>query len=215
MLAIRLIKKSDVPQDFLERFRVIKNEILILGKKMAQSSAICDFGWKAPQFSLPSTKGIDVSLKSTSGNNGTLVMFICNHCPYVVGALDDIVQEASALQNIGVNVLAICSNDAEEYPQDNFENMKKFDLDYSFTFPYLHDADQSVAKKFNAECTPDFFGFNSKLELQYRGRLNNKRENPEVVKRDLFEAMNMIAKTGQGPQKQSPSIGCSIKWKSE
>ena len=93
--------------------------------------------------------------------------------------------------------------------------MKKFDLDYSFTFPYLHDADQSVAKHFNAECTPDFFGFNSNLELQYRGRLNNKRENPEVAKRDLFEAMNMIVKTGQGPQKQSPSIGCSIKWKSE
>ena len=182
---------------------------------MAQSSAVCDFGWKAPQFNLPSTKGLDVNLKSASGNNGTLIMFICNHCPYVVGALDDIVQEASALQKLGVNVLAICSNDAEEYPQDNFENMKKFDLDYSFNFPYLHDADQSVAKQFNAECTPDFFGFNSNLELQYRGRLNNKRENPEVVKRDLFEAMSMIAKTGEGPREQSPSIGCSIKWKSE
>ena len=182
---------------------------------MAQSSAVCDFGWKAPQFSLPSTKDVDVSLKSASGNKGTLIMFICNHCPYVVGALDDIVQEASALQKIGVNVLAICSNDAEEYPQDNFENMKKFDLDYSFSFPYLHDADQSIAKLFNAECTPDFFGFNSNLELQYRGRLNNKRENPKVVKRDLFEAMNMIAKTGEGPREQSPSIGRSIKWKSE
>ena len=182
---------------------------------MAQSSAVCDFGWLAPQFNLPSTKGGDVSLNSSSGKNGTLIMFICNHCPYVVGSMNDIVKEASALQIIGVNVLAICSNDAKEYPQDSFENMKKFALDYSFTFPYLHDADQSIAKLFNAECTPDFFGFNSNLELQYRGRLNNKRENPEVVRRDLFEAMNLISKTGEGPREQSPSIGCSIKWKSE
>ena len=182
---------------------------------MAQSSAVCDFGWIAPQFNLPSTKGVDVSLNSASGKNGTLIMFICNHCPYVVGSMNDIVEEASALQIIGVNVLAICSNDAKEYPQDSFENMKKFALDYSFTFPYLHDADQSIAKLFNAECTPDFFGFNSSLELQYRGRLNNKRDNPEVVTRDLFEAMSLIAKTGEGPREQSPSIGCSIKWKSE
>ena len=182
---------------------------------MAQSSAVCDFGWIAPQFNLPSTKGVDVSLNSASGKNGTLIMFICNHCPYVVGSMNDIVEEASALQIIGVNVLAICSNDAKEYPQDSFENMKKFALDYSFTFPYLHDADQSVAKLFNAECTPDFFGFNSSLELQYRGRLNNKRDNPEVVRRDLFEAMSLIVKTGEGPREQSPSIGCSIKWKSE
>ena len=182
---------------------------------MAQSSAVCDFGWIAPQFNLPSTKGVDVSLNSASGENGTLIMFICNHCPYVVGSMNDIVEEASALQIIGVNVLAICSNDAKEYPQDSFENMKKFALDYSFTFPYLHDADQSIAKLFNAECTPDFFGFNSSLELQYRGRLNNKRDNPEVVRRDLFEAMSLIAKTGEGPHEQSPSIGCSIKWKSE
>ena len=176
---------------------------------------ICDFGKKAEDFKLKSINHELISLEDIKGTNGTLIMFICNHCPYVVGALDDIVQEESALQKIGVNVLAICSNDAEEYPQDNFENMKKFDLDYSFTFPYLHDADQSIAKLFNAECTPDFFGFNSNLELQYRGRLNNKRENPEVVKRDLFEAMSMIAKTGEGPREQSPSIGCSIKWKSE
>ena len=101
---------------------------------MAQSSSVCDFGWKAPQFILPSTKGLEVSLENAKGENGTLIMFICNHCPYVVGALDDIVMEASALQKIGVNVFAICSNDAEEYPQDSFENMKKFDLDYSFTF---------------------------------------------------------------------------------
>jgi len=182
---------------------------------MAQSSAVCDFGWIAPQFNLPSTKGVDVSLNSASGKNGTLIMFICNHCPYVVGSMNDIVEEASALQIIGVNVLAICSNDAKEYPQDSFENMKKFALDYSFIFPYLHDADQSVAKLFNAECTPDFFGFNSSLELQYRGRLNNKRDNPEVVRRDLFEAMSLITKTGEGPHEQFPSIGCSIKWKSE
>ena len=181
---------------------------------MPIQTPICDFGQKAIPFELKSTENKILSLDDIKGENGTLIMFICNHCPYVVGALDDIVQEASALQKLGVNVLAICSNDAEEYPQDNFENMKKFDLDYSFNFPYLHDADQSIAKIFNAECTPDFFGFNSKLELQYRGRLNNKRENPEVVRRDLFEAMDKIAKTGLGPLEQSPSIGCSIKWKS-
>jgi len=180
---------------------------------MPHSSAVCDFGWKAPQFNLPSTKGSDFSLKSAKGENGTLIMFICNHCPYVVSVLDDIIDEASNLQKLGINVLAICSNDAEEYPQDSFENMKKFDLDHSFPFPYLHDADQSTAKNFGAECTPDFFGFNQNLELQYRGRLNNKRENPEAVKRELHEAMSMIAETGQGPIAQSPSVGCSIKWK--
>ena len=180
---------------------------------MPHSSAVCDFGWKAPQFNLPSTKGSDFSLKSAKGENGTLIMFICNHCPYVVSVLDDIIDEARNLQKLGINVLAICSNDAEEYPQDSFENMKKFDLDHLFPFPYLHDADQSTAKNFGAECTPDFFGFNQNLELQYRGRLNNKRENPEVVKRELLEAMCMIAETGQGPKAQSPSVGCSIKWK--
>ena len=180
---------------------------------MPHSSAVCDFGWKAPQFNLPSTKGPGFSLKSAKGENGTLIMFICNHCPYVVSVLDDIINEARNLQKLGINVLAICSNDADEYPQDSFENMKKFDLDHVFPFPYLHDADQSTAKKFGAECTPDFFGFNRNLELQYRGRLNNKRENPEVVQRELHEAMRMIAETGQGPREQSPSLGCSIKWK--
>ena len=180
---------------------------------MPHSSAVCDFGWKAPKFNLPSTKGPGFSLKSAKGENGTLIMFICNHCPYVVSVLDDIIDEARNLQKLGINVLAICSNDANEYPQDSFENMKKFDLDHVFPFPYLHDADQSTAKKFGAECTPDFFGFNRNLELQYRGRLNNKRENPEVVQRELHEAMRMIAETGQGPKEQSPSLGCSIKWK--
>ena len=123
---------------------------------MPHSSAVCDFGWKAPQFNLPSTQGFDFSLKSAKGENGTLIMFICNHCPYVVSVLDDIIDEARNLQKLGINVLAICSNDAEEYPQDSFENMKKFDLDHSFPFPYLHDADQSTAKNFGAECTPDF-----------------------------------------------------------
>ena len=111
---------------------------------MPHSSAVCDFGWKAPQFNLPSTKGSDFSLKSAKGENGTLIMFICNHCPYVVSVLDDIIDEARNLQKLGINVLAICSNDAEEYPQDSFENMKKFDLDHLFPFPYLHDADQST-----------------------------------------------------------------------
>ena len=180
---------------------------------MPHSSAVCDFGWKAPQFNLPSTKGSSFSLNSAKGENGTLIMFICNHCPYVVSVLDDIIDEARNMKKLGINVLAICSNDAEEYPQDSFENMKKFDIDHSFPFPYLHDEDQSTAKNFGAECTPDFFGFNQDLELQYRGRLNNKRENPQVVKRELYKAMSMIAETGQGPREQSPSLGCSIKWK--
>ena len=143
---------------------------------MPHSSAVCDFGWKAPQFNLPSTKGPGFSLKSAKGENGTLIMFICNHCPYVVSVLDDIIDEARNLQKLGINVLAICSNDADEYPQDSFENMKKFDLDHVFPFPYLHDADQSTAKKFGAECTPDFFGLNRNLELQYRGDLTIKEK---------------------------------------
>ena len=182
---------------------------------MPHSSAVCDFGWKAPQFNLPSTKGSDFSLQSAKGENGTLIMFICNHCPYVVSVLDDIIDEARNLQKLGINVLAICSNDAEEYPQDSFENMKKFDLDHSFPFPYLHDADQSTAKNFGAECTPDFFGYNKNLELQYRGRLRELKNLIPVRsgESDLLKAMKQIAETGKGPESQIPSAGCGIKWK--
>ena len=182
---------------------------------MAQSSSVCDFGWKAPQFILPSTKGLEVSLENAKGETGTLIMFICNQCPYVIGTLDDIVMEASALQKIGVNVFAICSNDAEEYPQDSFENMKIFARENNFIFPYLIDESQEVAKNYGAVCTPDFFGYNTNNELQYRGRLRQLKDLKPVInsKNELLEAMIEISKTGDGPKEQYPSMGCNIKWK--
>ena len=155
------------------------------------------------------------TLEQFRGSKGLVVMFICNHCPYVKAITNQLVMNVKVLEESGISSIAIMSNDVINYPDDSFENMKKFSERNNFNFPYVIDETQIVAKDFMALCTPDFFGFNSNLELQYRGRLNNKRENPEVVKRDLFEAMNMIAKTGEGPQEQSPSIGCSIKWKSK
>ena len=183
---------------------------------MAQSSAVCDFGWIAPQFNLPSTKGVDVSLNSASGKNGTLIMFICNHCPYVLAVLDRIIRDSKDLIEHGIGVAAISSNDVETYPEDSFENMIKLSNQNNFPFPYLFDEDQSIAKKYDAICTPDFFGFNSTLGLQYRGRLDASRKEagPTDLRRDLFEAMSLVAKTGKGPEDQISSMGCSIKWKS-
>ena len=142
-------------------------------------------------------------------------MFICNHCPYVKAVVDRIVRDVSALRPLGVNAVAISSNDAEHYPDDSFANMKRFAAAHHFSFPYLYDESQEVARAYDAACTPDFFGFNGKLELQYRGRLDESRKEaaPADVRRDLFEAMKQIAETGQGPREQIPSIGCSIKWK--
>ena len=176
---------------------------------------VCDFGWKAPDFTLPSTDGKTVSLGEVAGENGTLVMFICNHCPYVVSVRERLVTEARALADLGIGVAAICSNDAVNYPDDSFPNMARFAKDSGFPFPYLHDEDQSVARAYGAECTPDFFGFNSKLELQYRGRLDSAGRNPVTpdMSRDLFDAMKLIAETGEGPRHQIASMGCSIKWK--
>lgn len=182
---------------------------------MAVRPPVCDFGWKAEDFSLPSTEGSPVTLGSATGPNGVLVMFICNHCPYVVSAIDRIVADAGALQDSGIGVVAICANDAVTHPQDSFDNMVAFARSHGFSFPYLHDEDQSVARAYGAECTPDFFGFNSDRELQYRGRLDSAGSgtpNPSTV-RELRDAMLAVAKVGKGPKDQVPSMGCSIKWK--
>ena len=182
---------------------------------MPHSSAVCDFGWKAPQFNLPSTKGSDFSLKSAKGENGTLIMFICNHCPYVKAVTKEIVEDCNELKKIGINSVAICANDAENYPEDSFENMIKFSKDNNFNFPYLNDETQNIAKAYDAVCTPDFFGYNKNLELQYRGRLRELRNLIPVKEgeSDLLKAMKQIAETGEGPKDQIPSAGCSIKWK--
>ncbi len=182
---------------------------------MAAETPICDFGWKAPAFRLSGVDGKTYSLDALKGPNGTLVMFICNHCPYVKAVIDRIVRDANELRGLGVNAVAISSNDAVHYPEDSFVNMKRFAAEHGFTFPYLYDESQEVARAYDAACTPDFFGFNAELELQYRGRLDESRKEaaPASVRRDLFEAMKQIALTGQGPREQIASIGCSIKWK--
>ena len=181
----------------------------------AATPPVCDFGWKAPDFTLPATDGRSLSLEDIAGPNGTLVMFICNHCPFVLAVLDRMIRDAKDLAPLGVGVAAICSNDATTHPDDSFENMAKMAEVQGFPFPYLHDEDQSVARAYDAVCTPDFFGFNGDLELQYRGRLDASRgtAGPTDLRRDLFQAMREIAETGQGPREQIPSMGCSIKWK--
>ncbi len=178
---------------------------------------VCDFGLAAHEFSLPGVDGNNWTLQQCAGVNGLLIMFICNHCPYVKAILNRITRDTLALRQHGVHSVAIMSNDMNQYKEDSFENMRKISTDFDFSFPYLVDEDQHVAKAFGAVCTPDFFGYNAKLELQYRGRLDESRKETaaEDVKRDLFEAMSMVAKTGKGPENQVPSMGCSIKWISE
>ena len=182
---------------------------------MAAIPPVCDFGWKPTDFELPSVDGQNHSLNDVRGINGTLIMFICNHCPYVLAVIDRIVRDAKDLKALGVGVAAISSNDVVAYPEDSFENMIKLADSNKFQFPYLYDEDQTTAKSFNAVCTPDFFGFNSLDELQYRGRLDasRKESGPEDLRRDLFEAMKLISETRQGPKDQIASMGCSIKWK--
>jgi peroxiredoxin len=182
---------------------------------VAEQTPVCNFGWKAPGFTLPGVDGKTYSLHELRGPKGTLVMFICNHCPYVKAVIDRIVRDVNELRPLGVNAVAISSNDVEHYPEDSFDNMKRFAEAHHFSFPYLFDESQEVARAYDAVCTPDFFGFNADLELQYRGRLDESRKEaaPPHVRRDLFEAMKQIAETGQGPREQIPSMGCSIKWK--
>jgi peroxiredoxin len=175
---------------------------------------LCDFGWKAPSFSLPAVDGKTYALENLRGPKGTLIVFICNHCPYVKSVVERLVREATELQGLGVATVAICSNDPVSHPSDSFDNMKIFAKQHAFTFPYLHDATQQVARAYDAVCTPDFFGFNGKLELQYRGRLDESKTTlVPNARRELFEAMKLIAETGHGPREQTASMGCSIKWK--
>jgi peroxiredoxin len=185
---------------------------------MSLETPICDFGKKALPFELKSTENKIISLNDIKGENGTLIMFICNHCPYVIATIEDIVLTSIELKKVKINTVAIMSNDPKDYPEDSFENMVKFSNKYNFDFPYLYDQDQSVGKNYKAVCTPDFFGYNSNLELQYRGRiyeLNNKVRPRVRVKNstnELLESMKIIAENGNGPINQTPSIGCSIKW---
>jgi peroxiredoxin len=171
-------------------------------------------GWKANDFALQGIDGKTYSFANIRGPKGTLVAFICNHCPYVKASISRIVAEAKALRQIGIGTIAIMPNDSEVYPEDSFDNMKAFAARHGFTFPFVIDTTQEVARVYGAQCTPDFFGFNTRDELQYRGRLDASRMTPIAnARRDLFEAMKQIAETGHGPKEQFPSMGCSIKWK--
>ncbi|SDG88532.1 thioredoxin family protein [Roseospirillum parvum] len=182
---------------------------------MAVETPICDFGWPAPDFSLPGVDGETHTLQSVRGSRGTLIVFICNHCPYVKAVIDRLVRDAGELQELGIGVAAISANDVDQYPEDSFDNMKEFARQRGFTFPYLYDATQQVARAYGAVCTPDFFGFDKDLGLQYRGRLDASRKEagPPDLRRELFEAMQQVAETGEGPPDQVASMGCSIKWK--
>jgi peroxiredoxin len=175
---------------------------------------ICDFGKKAESFELKSTENKIITLNDAKGQNGTLIMFICNHCPYVKAVIEDIVNDCKTLEKEGIRSIAIMSNDTENYPEDSFDNMIKFAKNNKFNFPYLIDETQEVAKKYDAVCTPDFFGYNKNLELQYRGRIRELKELKPVKSgnSDLLIAMKMVAKTGKGPGDQIPSMGCNIKW---
>lgn len=177
------------------------------------SPPVCDFGWQAPDFNLKNVDGTTLSKDLLMGKNGLLVMFICNHCPYVKAILPRLIADVRELKMLGVNTVAIMSNDPTDYPEDSFENMQIIASEMDFPFPYLIDPTQDVAKAYDAVCTPDFFGFNNKGELQYRGRFDESRkETAPNSTRDLFFGMKQVAETGQGPKKQLQSIGCSIKW---
>ena len=182
---------------------------------MPIQTPLCDFGQNAHDFKLKSINNKIISLDDIKGENGTLIMFICNHCPYVKAITKEIVEDCNKLKNIGINSVAICSNDFINYPEDSFDNMIKFSSDNYFNFPYLHDDTQEIAKSYDAVCTPDFFGYNKDLELQYRGRLRELKKFIPVKdgESDLLKAMKQIAETGNGPQDQIPSAGCGIKWK--
>jgi len=173
-----------------------------------------EIGWKAPEFNLMSIDGQYYSLQSLKGKNGTVIAFICNHCPYVVSIAERFNFEAKELKKIGISTIAIMSNDVISYPEDSYENMRKFSKKYNFDFQYLYDSTQTTAKKYNAVCTPDIFGFNRHLELQYRGRIDSgvMNNNDKKIVRELFYAMELISNTNKGPEVQLNSFGCSIKW---
>ncbi|MDK9705280.1 MAG: thioredoxin family protein [Sulfuritalea sp.] len=179
------------------------------------SPPVCDFGRPAADFDLPGVDGRRHSPASARGPQGLLVMFICNHCPYVQAVIHRIVRDTRELARLGIGSIAIMSNDPTDYPEDSWQNMERIARELEFPFPYVLDESQQVAKAYGAVCTPDFFGYNADLELQYRGRLDESRKQaaPEGARRDLFEAMKQVALSGQGPARQTPGIGCSIKWR--
>jgi peroxiredoxin len=185
-------------------------------KMVSLNPPVCDFDWKAPDFNLPGVDGHNWALADVVGEKGLLVMFICNHCPYVQAIRQRLVADMAILKRLGVNAVAISSNDVVNYPQDSFEKMKEVASDFNFGFPYLLDETQEIAHAYDAFCTPDFFGFNANLQLQYRGRFDDQGRDltpkPNATK-DLLEAMKLVALTGVGPKDQIASIGCSIKWK--
>ena len=181
---------------------------------MAAVPPVCNFGEKAHDFALPATDGRTYRLADLAGPKGTVIVFMCNHCPYVKTVIDRLIRDAQDLEALGVNLIAICSNDATTHPGDSFANMKRWAEEKAFPFRYLHDESQEVARAYDAVCTPDFFGYNGDLELQYRGRLDaSKTSLVEDARRELFEAMRQVAESGRGPAEQIPSMGCSIKWK--
>ena len=181
---------------------------------MPIKTPICDFGQAAKSFELKSTNNEIINLNDVKGKNGTLIMFICNHCPYVIAVIKDIIEDYKNLKELGIKAAAICSNDSINYPDDSFEKMIEFQEDHNFNFPYLIDETQEIAKNYGAVCTPDFFGYNKNLELQYRGRIRELKNLKKIKtdESDLFKAMKQIAKTGNGPKDQVPSMGCGIKW---
>ena len=181
---------------------------------MAATASTTALGTAAPAFRLPATDGKIYALDEIAGANGTVIAFICNHCPYVKAVIDRLVSDAKVLMNEGVGVAAICANDAKAYPEDSFENMQRFAKAHGFPFPYLHDESQSAARAYGAVCTPDFFGYDTEHKLKYRGRLDEGRTAPipSTARRELVEAMRAIA-SGRAPAEQVPSVGCSIKWK--
>jgi peroxiredoxin len=181
---------------------------------VAPTTPICDFGEPAKPFDLPATDGRRYTLDAVRGPKGTLVIFICNHCPYVKAVLDRIIRDVKDLKEHGIGAIAISANDPAAYPEDSFENMKRLAEAKQLPFPYAFDQSQAVAHAYGAVCTPDFFGYNADLELQYRGRLDASKTTPVPgAIRELYEAMVQIAETGRGPEHQIPSMGCSIKWR--
>ena len=178
---------------------------------------VCDFGKPAIDFRLLGVDGKHWTLQDCRGENGLLVMFICNHCPYVKAIRERIVRDTRELLDYGIKSVAIMANDPVQYEEDSLENMQRIAAEFDFPFPYLIDETQEIAQAYGAVCTPDFFGYNKDLELQYRGRLDASRKDtaPADARRDLFDAMVQVARTGQGPREQIPSMGCSIKWRDE
>jgi peroxiredoxin len=183
---------------------------------MSAISPTGQLGFRAPPFDLPGVDGRNHTLESVRGTNGVLVMFICNHCPYVKAVMDKIVRDARDLAAHDIGSIAIMTNDPAEYPEDSFDNMKTVAARHGFTFPYVVDEMQDIGRAYGAVCTPDFFGFDSRLELAYRGRLDASGRSPDPnAARELYDAMLQVARTGKGPAKQTPSVGCSIKWRRE